>query len=204
MESGSLTCDQTMGTENCENGFAYLSKTIGGNQETTFYDSCEFEWYAEYSCQPPVIACPSNYVQVGDFGAHPDASDELEMRLGIQTVEQCKMLCDESDQCIAFTFARPGEEMSNEFVCTLYNSVVSTSVEGSRIFCKSMDAPVVGTVTFDASFDFVTSKCTDLLEPLRQVVARVARVEVRHVAPKWKIASLVISPSKLTSNPPLI
>ena len=38
----------------------------------TFYDSCEFEWYVEYSCETPVSECPSNYVQVGEFGSHPD------------------------------------------------------------------------------------------------------------------------------------
>jgi hypothetical protein len=96
MDSGSLKCDQTMSTDECENGIAYLSKTIGGKRETTFYDSCEFEWYAEYSCQPPVLVCPSNYLQVGDFGAHIDG-DELEMRLNIQTIEECKALCEGID-----------------------------------------------------------------------------------------------------------
>jgi hypothetical protein len=180
MDSGSLKCDQTMSTDECENGIAYLSKTIGGKRETTFYDSCEFEWYAEYSCQPPVLVCPSNYLQVGDFGAHIDG-DELEMRLNIQTIEECKALCEGIDQCVAFTFARPGEELSNEFVCTLYDSVVPTAKEGSKIFCKSKDAPIVGTVAFDADFDFINDNCGELLKPLRQVVARVSRVELSHV-----------------------
>jgi len=181
MDSGSLKCNQVMDTDKCEDGVAYLSKTIGGKQETTFYDSCEFEWYAEYSCKPPVIACPGNYLQVGDFGSHPEGTNELEMRLNIETIGECKILCEENDNCVAFTFARPGEEIIDEFVCTLYNSVVPTSMEGTRIFCKSIDAPIVGTVTFEADFDFITNKCGDLLEPLRQVVARVSRVELRHV-----------------------
>merc|ERR1719168_99263 len=70
---------------------------------------------------------------------------------------------------------------SNGFVCTLWDSVLPTQMIGSGIFCKSMDAPIVGTVTFEADFDFITNKCGDLLEPLRQVVARVSCVELRHV-----------------------
>lgn len=181
VESGALVCDQTTNTDKCTNGFAYLSKTIGGTQEITFYDSCEFEWYVEYSCEAPVIACPSNYVQVGAFGSQPDDTTVLTTDRTIETISECKSLCEEDERCIAFKFSRPGEEMSNEFVCTLYNSVVPTQMRGTGIFCKSMDAPIVGTVTFDAEFDFINTKCGELLEPLRQVVSRVSRVELRHV-----------------------
>jgi len=135
----------------------------------------------EYSCEAPVIACPSNYVQVGAFGSLPDDTTVLTTDRTIETIGECKSLCGEDDRCIAFKFSRPGEEMSNEFVCTLYNSVVPTQMRGTGIFCKSMDAPIVGTVTFDAEFDFINTKCGELLEPLRQVVARVSRVELRHV-----------------------
>lgn len=56
-----------------------------------------------------------------------------------------------------------------------------TAKEGSKIFCKSKDAPIVGTVAFDADFDFINDNCGELLKPLRQVVARVSRVELSHV-----------------------
>jgi len=185
MDSGSLICHQIMSTDECENGIAYLSKTIGGKQDTTFYDSCEFEWYAEYSCQPPVLECPGDYLQVGDFGAHI-SEGFLERtvwdRTNTQgTIEECKSMCDLNPLCVAYTYARPGEEESDKFVCTSYDSVVPTGMEGSKIFCKSKDAPSVGTVAFDVEFDFINNECGDMLKPLRQVVARVSRVELRHV-----------------------
>jgi len=73
------------------------------------------------------------------------------------------------------------EEEERTFSCTLYDSVAPNAMDGSKIFCKSVDAPILDSVTFETRFDFVNTGCDGLMEPLRQVVARTARVELRHV-----------------------
>jgi len=181
MDSGSLSCEPVVQTSECDLGLAYLSKTIGGSVEhTTFYDSCEFEWYAEYSCEAPVQACPVNYLQVGEFGANIPGCG-LEGCLDIDTIEECKERCEEHDECFAFSFARPQEELSNKFSCTLYDNVVPINTEGKKIFCKSADAPTVGSVSFQPEFDFINTECDAFLKTLEQVVARTSRTELRLV-----------------------
>merc|ERR1712117_122526 len=181
MDSGSLSCEPVVQTSVCDLGIAYLSKTIGGSVEhTTFYDSCEFEWYAQYSCEAPVQACPVNYLQVGEFGANIPGCG-LEGCLDITTIEECKSRCEANEDCIAFSFARPQEELSDRFSCTLYNSVVQTARQGEKIFCKSLNAPTVGSVTFEPQFEFVNAECDAFLHTLKQVVARTVHTELRLV-----------------------
>jgi len=186
MNTGSLVCEPVVDTDECDLGIAYFSKKIGGNVDhTTFYDSCEFEWYAEYSCEAPVQACPVGYLQVGEFGANIPGCG-LEGCLDITTIEECKRQCEENDSCLAFSFARPQEKWSDRFSCILYDSVVPIDTSGQQIFCKDIDAPTVGSVTFQPEFDFVNTECDTFLKTLQQVVARTARTELRLVEAKTR------------------
>merc|ERR1719195_2043834 len=186
MDSGSLVCSQIIQTHQCDNGIAYLSKTLGGiDGETAFYDTCQFEWYAEYTCTPPVSVCPSGYVQSGDFGADISGCG-LEGCLDIDTIAECEQRCEANDECVAFSFARPQEELRERFSCTLYDAALPTGSDGHKIFCKSLDAPSIGTVSFEPSFNFVNTECDEFLTPLRQVVARVSRSELRLVSAEVK------------------
>jgi len=185
-DSGSLECDQVIHTDECDHGIAHLSKTLGGIEgETVFYDTCQFEWYAEYTCTPPVSVCPTGYVQAGDFGADI-AGCGLEDCLDIDTIAECKQRCEANADCLAFSFARPQEELTDRFSCTLYDAALPTAADGHKIFCKSLDAPAIGTVTFETSFEFVNTECDEFLTPLRQVVARVSRSELRLVSAEVK------------------
>jgi len=121
-----------------------------------------------------------NYLQVGEFGANIPGCG-LEGCLDIDTIEECKERCEEHDECFAFSFARPQEELSNKFSCTLYDNVVPINTEGKKIFCKSADAPTVGSVSFQPEFDFINTECDAFLKTLEQVVARTSRTELRLV-----------------------
>jgi len=105
----------------------------------------------------------------------------LEGCLDITTIEECKSGCEANTDCFAFSFARPQEELSDRFSCTLYNSVVPTAIQGEKIFCKSLDAPTVGSVTFEPQFEFVNAECDAFLHTLKQVVARTVHTELRLV-----------------------
>merc|ERR1711953_804267 len=97
----------------------------------------------EYSCEAPVQACPVNYLQVGEFGANIPGCG-LEGCLDIDTIEECKERCEEHDECFAFSFARPQEELSNKFSCTLYDNVVPINTEGDA-FLKTLEQVVART-----------------------------------------------------------
>merc|ERR1712083_51871 len=80
-----------------------------------------------------------------------------------------------NDACIAFTFARPTESPTNDFRCALYDSAAPTTTQGSLIFCKSLNAPLVGDVSFTQRFANI-DECDDFLLILKSAVATVARV----------------------------
>jgi len=180
MASGKLSCQQIIDTNECDSGIAYLSRTIGGNGEVAMYDDCRFMWYAEYSCNAPVLSCPVGYLQAGAFGSDIDGCGLEGCLDHIQTIEQCESRCEATQNCHAFTFARPLEEKDNAFSCTLYDSVVPTGIDGNKIFCKSLNAPIVGTVAFEINLER-KSACDESVGALEQVVARAAGVELRHV-----------------------
>jgi hypothetical protein len=123
------------------------------------------------------------YIQVGEFGANIPGCG-LEGCLDISTIDECKERCEQNDECFAFSFARPQEELSDSFSCTLYDNVVPVDTEGKKIFCKSLDAPTVGSVNFQPQFDFVNTECDAFLNTLEQVVARTSRTELRLVEAK--------------------
>merc|ERR1712156_609450 len=61
---------------------------------------------------------------------------------------------------------------------------VPINTEGKKIFCKSADAPTVGSVSFQPEFDFINTQCDAFLKTLEQVVARTSRTELRLVEAK--------------------
>merc|ERR1719204_2000903 len=182
VQNGELICEPVILTQ-CPGSTnlapAYLTKSMGGTS-SVLYGSCQFQWYAEWSCEPPVIQCPREYTQTGNAGADIDGCG-LGCSNEFLTIEQCSHACDSNEACIAFTFARPTESPTNDFRCVLYDSAApTTTTRGSHIFCKSLDAPLVGDVSFTQRFANI-DECDDFLLILKSAVATVAQVELRLV-----------------------
>lgn len=183
---GALHCEPVLITDQCPGdgtGIAYLVKSMG---MVHFSEQCTLEWYAEYSCTPPKIQCPvlmnnasveTSFAQVGALGASGDSFHSTTQYISI---ENCADACYRNAECIAFSFARPSENPTKDFQCAFYDSVVPTTTEGSKIFCKDSNAPIVGEIKRLQEFGPV-SDCDEFVPLLRSGVATLARVALRNV-----------------------